>query len=434
MTKPFRIGIAGLGNVGCGVVRILQDYPDLIANRAGRKVEILCVSARDKNKDRGIDLSACEWLDEPGNMAGDPRLDAVVEVMGGAEGTAHNLVERCLKAGKAVITANKALLAEHGAKLARLSDSTITPLMYEAAVAGGIPVIKTLREGFVGNRIEAVYGILNGTCNYILTAMRETGRDFEDVLKEAQAMGYAEADPSFDVDGIDAAHKLSILTALAFGVQPDFSAVQTQGIRQITASDIAYATELGYRIKLLGMARRVANERIVQRMEPCLVPQASPIGAVDGVFNAVLTEGNFVGSSLLVGRGAGQGPTASAVLSDIVDLAKGSYRPVYGIPADELQDAQWGGAADITGHFYMRLDVLDKTGVLADVTAILRDHDISVESVIQRSRNPDQPVSVVLTTHATHHADVELACLQIAALDLVVDRPVAMRIECFERV
>ena len=433
MAKPFRIGIAGLGNVGCGIVRILQDYPDMIANRAGRAVEIVCVSARDRNKERAVDVSAYEWLDEPGGMAGDPRLDAVIEVMGGAEGPARSLVERCLKAGKAVITANKALLAEHGAALARLSDSTVTPLMYEAAVAGGIPVIKTLREGFAGNEIGAVYGILNGTCNYILTAMRETGRDFEDVLKEAQEKGYAEADPAFDVDGIDAAHKLSILTALAFGVKPDFPAVRIEGIRHITASDIAYATELGYRIKLLGMARRVAEGRIVQRMEPCLVPQTSPIGAVDGVYNAVLIEGNFVGTSLLVGRGAGEGPTASAVLSDIVDLAKGNYRPVYGIPVDELQDAQWGGAEDITGHFYIRLDVLDKTGVLADVTAILRDHEISVEAVIQRSRNPDQPVSVVLTTHETRQADVEAACAKIAALKLVVVKPMVMKIERFEQ-
>ncbi len=431
MTKPFRIGIAGLGNVGSGVVKILQQYPDMITNRAGRAVEIVCVSARDKDKKRDIDLSAYEWIDTPETMAGDPRLDAVIELMGGAEGTARTLVERCLKAGKAVITANKALLAEHGEALARISDSTITPLMYEAAVAGGIPVIKTLREGFAGNEIKAVYGILNGTCNYILTEMRETGRAFEDVLKEAQEKGYAEADPTFDVDGIDAAHKLSILTALAFGVKPAFGKMDVEGIRHITASDIAYATELGYRIKLLGMARRIEGNRIVQRMEPCLVPQASPIGAVDGVYNAVFIEGNFVGTSLLVGRGAGEGPTASAVLSDIIDLAKGGHRPVYGIPVDELVEAEWGGAGDIRGHFYIRLDVLDKPGVLADVTAILRDHNISVEAVIQRSRNPDQQVSVVLTTHETRHADVAAACTEIAALKLIVSKPMVMRIERF---
>lgn len=436
MTQPLRVGIAGLGNVGCGVVKILQQYPDMIEARAGRAVEIVCVSARDAKKDRGIDLSAYEWLDDPERMAGDPRLDVVIELMGGAEGAARNLVERCLRAGKPVITANKALLAEHGLALATMADSAGSPLLYEAAVAGGIPVIKTLREGFAGNEINAVYGILNGTCNYILTEMRETGRAFDDVLKEAQQKGYAEADPSFDVDGIDAAHKLSILSALAFGVKPDFSKVGIQGIRHITADDIACVTELGYRIKLLGMARRVADGRIVQRMEPCLVPKHSPIGAVDGVYNAVLIDGNFVGSSLLVGRGAGEGPTASAVLSDVIDVARSpgeraTGRPVYGIPAGDLVAAHWGGPEDILSHFYMRLTVLDKPGVLADITAILRDHHISVESVIQRGRSPDQPVSIILTTHESRQFDVAAACRAIADLHLVRGEPTVMRIVQF---
>ena len=432
MVKPFHVGIAGLGNVGCGVVKILQLHADLVAARAGRPIEIICVSAREQTKKRSVDLSKYEWIDAPERMAGDPRLDAVIEVMGGSEGTARALTERCLKAGKPVVSANKALLAEHGAALAAMSDQSGAPLMYEAAVAGGIPVIKTLREGFAGNKINAVYGILNGTCNYILTEMRETGRSFDDVLKEAQEKGYAEADPSFDVDGIDAAHKLSILTALAFGVKPDFSSMNVEGIRHITASDIAHATELGYRIKLLGMARRVGEgNRIVQRMEPCLVPQNSPIGAVDGVYNAVFTEGDFVGTSLLVGRGAGEGPTASAVLSDLVDLARGAQRPVYGIPAAEMKDAVWGGAEDIQAHFYIHLTVIDQPGVLADVTAILRDHHISVEAVIQRSRNPEQPVSIVLTTHETRQSDVAAACGNIAGLKLISAKPTVIRIERF---
>lgn len=435
MSKPFRIGIAGLGTVGAGVVRMLQDNADLITMRAGRPIEVVSVSARDANKKRDVDLSNYEWLDTPGTMAGDPRIEAVVELIGGSEGPARDLVERSLKAGKSVITANKALLAEHGHALAKYADSALVSLMYEAAVAGGIPIIKSLREGFAGNKINAVYGILNGTCNYILTEMRQTGRSFDDVLKEAQAKGYAEADPSFDVDGIDAAHKLSILAALAFGTKPAFDKVSIQGIRHITATDIQFASELGYRIKLLGMARRSENGRVTQSMTPCLVPQASTIGAVDGVYNAVFTEGDFVGKSLLVGRGAGAGPTASAVLSDIIDLARkgdgAGHIPAYGIPSDELVDAVSGGAQDIHGHFYIHFSVIDKPGVLADVTAILRDHKISVESVIQRSRNPEQPVSVVLTTHDTQQAEVDAACDKISALDLVVSKPTIMRIEQF---
>ena len=431
MSEKLRIGIAGLGTVGTGVVKMLQQNAALIAARAGRPVEIVCVTARSKDKARSVDVSKYQWIDTPEAMAS-ADVDVVVELMGGSEGTARNLVENALKAGKAVITANKALLAEHGLEIARLADAAKVPLMYEAAVAGGIPIIKALREGFAGNNISAIYGILNGTCNYILTTMRETGRGFDDVLAEAQAKGYAEADPAFDVDGIDAAHKLSILTALAFGVKPAFSKVAIQGIRHLTAADMVHATELGYRIKLLGMARRMNNGAIVQTMEPTLVPQDSPIGAVDGVFNAVFVEGDFVHSSLLVGRGAGEGPTASAVLSDIIDVARGKISAVYGVPADKLTDAQWGGTQDIHSHFYMHLAVLDKPGVLADVAAILRDHSISVEAVLQRGRNPDQPVSIVMTTHETRYSDIQAACDRIASVKLVQARPTVLRIEQFQ--
>lgn len=431
MTASFKIAIAGLGTVGAGVVRMIQDHHDLIASRAGRAVEIVAVSAKNKSKKRDIDSTRFAWVDRPVDLAKRDDIDCVVEVMGGSEGDAKDLVEAALQAGKPVITANKALLAEHGLALAVLADQKNVPLLYEAAVAGGIPVIKTLREGFAGNRIQAVYGILNGTCNYILTTMRETGRDFDDVLKEAQAKGYAEADPSFDIDGVDAAHKLSLLAALAFGIKPEFSKMPVEGIRHITAVDIAHATELGYRIKLLGMARRVDGGRVVQAMEPCLVPIESPIGAVEGVFNAVFMRGDHVGDSLLIGRGAGAGPTASAVLSDIVDLSRGATRPVFGIPAHELKAADWGGTADVTSHFYIHLQVFDKPGILADVSAILRDHHISVESVLQRSRNPDQPVSIVLTTHAAKQSDVDAACETIAGLKLIVQQPVVLRIEAF---
>lgn len=429
MTDPLRIAIAGLGTVGCGVVKMLQQHRDLIAARAGRSIDIVAVSARDKSKKRNIDITAYEWVDHSAQLV--DRADVVVELIGGAEGDAKVLVESALKAGKPVVTANKALLAEHGLSLALLSDEQKAPLLYEAAVAGGIPIIKALREGFAGNEIQAVYGILNGTCNYILSEMRETGRDFDSILKEAQAKGYAEADPSFDVDGIDAAHKLSILTVLAFGVKPAFDQVITQGIRDISAADIAFATELGYRIKLLGIARRNPDGKIMQSMEPCLVPHDSPIGAVEGVLNAAFVEGDFMRKNLLVGRGAGAGPTASAVLSDLIDLARGAHIPVYGIQASALQDMRPCGAENIQAHYYIRLNVLDKPGVLADIAAIVRDHHISVEAVMQRSRNPDQPVSIVMTTHECAQADVTAACKKIAGLDLMVQNPAVMRIEKF---
>lgn len=429
MSQPLRIAIAGLGTVGTGVVKMLQQHTDLIAARAGRPIEIVAVSARRRARKRDIDISAYEWVEDPVQLVG--RADLIVELMGGSEGVARTLVESALKAGKAVVTANKALLAEHGFALATLSDQHKVPLMYEAAVAGGIPIIKALREGFAGNAIQAVYGILNGTCNYILTEMRESGRDFDSVLAEAQEKGYAEADPSFDVDGIDAAHKLSILAALAFGVKPSFDQVIVQGIRHISAADIAHATELGYRIKLLGIARRNADGRIMQSMEPCLMPQDSPIGTVDGVLNAAFVEGDFVRKSLLVGRGAGEGPTASAVLSDLIDLARGVHIPVYGIPAAQLQEMQPGAASDIHAHYYIHLTVLDKPGVLADIAAIVRDHNISVEAVMQRSRNPEQPVSIVMTTHECRQSDVAAACEKIARLELMVQNPTVMRIEEF---
>ncbi|HEY8189330.1 MAG TPA: homoserine dehydrogenase, partial [Micavibrio sp.] len=364
-------------------------------------------------------------------MAADPRLDAIVELIGGPEGTARRLVEQSLKAGKTVITANKALLAEHGPSLAELSDRSGTGLMYEASVAGGIPIIKALREGLVGNRIRAVHGILNGTCNYILTEMRETGQPFDAVLKRAQEKGYAESDPALDVDGIDAAHKLSILTGLAFGVKPAFSKMLIHGIRHITAADIGHATDLGYRIKLLGTAMQMEDGTIIQVMEPCLVPQDSLMGAIEGVYNAVSIKGDFVGTSFLVGRGAGEGATASAIVSDLADCARGVRIPVYGIPSRDLKEAQWGGIGDLRRHFYIHLSVIDKPGILADVSAILRDHQISVEAVLQRSRNPDQPVSIVLTTHDARQSDVALACDMIAGLKLVVEKPTIMRIERF---
>lgn len=432
MTLPsLRIAIAGLGTVGAGVIRILQTHADTIARRAGKRIEIVAVHARTRGKDRCVDLSAYEWVDDPLSLAARADIDVIVEVMGGEEGTAKTLTEAALKAGKNVVTANKAMLAKHGMALAALAEAQGGDLRYEAAVAGGIPIIKALREGFAGNDIRALYGILNGTCNYILTEMRTGGRDFPDVLKEAQEKGYAEADPTFDVEGIDAAHKLSILTALAFGVKLDFDAIDITGIRKINAKDIRFADELGYRIKLLGIAERTSGGAIAQSLEPCLVPIDSAIGSVEGVFNAVFVEGDFVDRAMLEGRGAGEGPTASAVVADIIDIARGIRLPVFGIPCADMKPARWAGADDIASEQYLHLIVTDQPGVIADLSAILRDHHISIDTMIQRGRDPGQPVSVVITTHECSRANIRAAAQKIEDLESVLAPPTVMRIQAF---
>lgn len=428
MANALRIGIAGLGTVGTGVIKMIEAHSADIAARAGRSIEIVAVHAQNKDKKRNVDVSKYIWIDNPKDLPS--QVDVVVEVIGG-DGVARELIEASLKAGKPVVTANKALLAKYGLSLAKLAQANNTSLNFEASVAGGIPIIKALREGFAGNRIEGIYGILNGTCNYILTQMRTTQRDFGDVLKEAQAKGYAEADPTFDVDGIDAAHKLSILTSLAFGVEPDFDAMDITGIRHIAASDIDFAGELGYRIKLLGIARRLKNGKIMQSLQPCMVPEQSALGSVEGVYNAVFVEGDFVGNALLEGRGAGEGPTASAVLSDLIDLARGYKLPPYGIPAETMKKASWAGDEDIVSKQYFNLTVLDKPGVIADVAAILRDYEISIETMLQRGRAPGQAVSVVIIAHECSRAAIRKAAAQIGELSTVVAPPTVLRIEQF---
>jgi homoserine dehydrogenase len=327
-----------------------------------------------------------------------------------------------------VVTANKALLAVHGAEIARLAEAKGVPLMFEAAVAGGIPAIKALREGLAANDLSRVLGILNGTCNYILTTMRERGREFAEALHEAQKLGYAEADPSFDVDGIDAAHKLAILAALAFGRPVDFDAVHVEGIRSISALDIALAGELGYRIKLLGIARRTEHG-IETRVHPCMVPVAHPIARVDGVFNAVVAEGDFVGRVVLEGRGAGAGPTASAICADLIDIARGRRTPVWGVSDGALSALPAIPMEKRVGAYYLRLMVLDRPGVIADVTAILRDHQVSLESMLQRGRAPGEAVPVVVTTHDAEEARMRAAIARIEALETVVEKPALIRIE-----
>ncbi|MBF0394954.1 MAG: homoserine dehydrogenase, partial [Alphaproteobacteria bacterium] len=336
MSKPLKIAIAGLGTVGAGTVRLLREQADLIERRAGRPIVVTAVSARDKGRDRGVSLDGMAWFDDAATMAAQADAEVVVELIGGADGTARQVCETAIGRGRHVVTANKALLAHRGTELAAAAEERGVVLAYEAAVAGGIPIIKALREGLAGNRLRQVVGILNGTCNYILTTMRETGRDFGAVLAEAQALGYAEADPSFDIDGVDAAHKLAILTSVAFGCPVNFAGIHIEGIRHVSALDIQFAEELGYRIKLLGIARRT-EAGIEQRVHPCMVPMSSPIAHVEGVFNAVVAEGDFVGRSFYEGRGAGAGPTASAVAADLIDIAAGRRGPTFGVPASRLE-------------------------------------------------------------------------------------------------
>lgn len=431
MPEEISIAVAGLGTVGAGALRLLQENAEIITARCGRRVKVAAVSARDRARDRGCDLADMAWYDDPVRMAREADAEVVVELIGGSEGPARATVEAALSAGRHVVTANKALLAHHGQALAEAADAAGRTIAYEAAVAGGIPVIKAIREGLAANRIRRLHGILNGTSNYILTTMRETGRGFDDVLAEAQSLGYAEADPSFDVDGVDAAHKLAILTSLAFGVRIDFDAIHMEGIRHVAPADIAYAEELGFRIKLLATAE-LRNGGVEQRVHPAMVPATAPIAAVEGVLNAVVTESDFAGPTVLEGRGAGAGPTASAVVADIVDIALGRVGPVFGVRADRLGSVPTLPVDRHVGAFYIRLTVIDRPGVIADVAAALRDESVSLESMIQRGRDPDMPVAVVLTTHETQEAPLRRALGRIAQLEAIAEPPRLIRIESFE--
>jgi homoserine dehydrogenase len=428
MTRPLSVAIAGLGTVGGGVLKMLRDNADIVSARAGRDIAVPAVAARARPRDRGFPLTGLRWYEDPAALAADPGVDVVVELMGGSEGPARALAEAAIGAGKPLVTANKALLAVHGASLARAAEERGVALGFEAAVAGGIPVIKALREGLSGNRISAVAGILNGTCNYILTQMRERGREFAEVLADAQRLGYAEADPSFDIDGVDAAHKLAILAALAFGRPVAFEDVHVEGIRRVSAVDIAFATELGYRIKLLGIARQT-GAGIETRVHPCMVLGSAPIARVDGVFNAVVAEGDFVGRVMLEGRGAGAGPTASAVVADLIDIARGRHTPVWGASGAALSTAPSVPMSAHVGAYYLRLMVVDRPGVIADVTAILRDMGVSLESMLQRGRSPGEAVPVVLVTHETRESAMRAALDRIGALDTVMEEPTMIRIE-----
>ncbi|MAM93747.1 homoserine dehydrogenase [Parvibaculum sp.] len=430
MSNSLRIGIAGLGTVGAGVVKILAERSTHLTAACGRPLELVAVSARDKTRDRGIDLSGVRWEDDPMALASAGDIDLVVELIGGSEGIARELVEASLKAGKHVATANKALVAHHGTALAQAAESKGVALNYEAAVAGGIPIVKAMREALAGNEIRSIHGILNGTCNYILTEMETTGRDFADVLKDAQDLGYAEADPTFDVGGIDAAHKLAILASLAFGTEVDFDNVHIEGIEKISATDIAFAKDFGFKVKLLAIAEK-SDDGIVQRVHPALVPEGTPLAAVSGVYNAVAVDGDRVGHLVLEGRGAGEGPTASAVLSDIVDIARGLIVAPFIVPATKLKAPARPLMEAHKSSFYLRLRAVDRAGSMAAITRALAEASISIERIVQRGGKGDDSgrLPVVFVTHETDESTMARARTLLAQHEDVAGTPLMIRIE-----
>lgn len=427
MTKPLRVAIAGLGTVGGGVVRLLASRRNEIAARAGRPIDCVLVAARDRGKARDGSIANIPWADDVQELA-QSDADVVVELIGGEEGAARALVERALAHRKHVVTANKALLAYHGALLAALAEEKGVSLRFEGAAAGGVPIVKALRESLIAYDIVAVRGILNGTCNYILTEMEATGRAFADVLAEAQRLGFAEADPTLDIGGGDTAHKLALLSSLAFGITPELANIPIEGIARITPQDIAFAREFGCRIKLLGIARRV-GERIDQRVQPAMVKLGTPLADVSGAFNAVVADCGEAGPFFFQGRGAGEAPTASAVVADLVDIARGNASPAFGRPAAELRRGLPAPPRSLTSAFYLRFDVLDVPGVLAEIAGHLAQSEISIESMIQRGRAPGEPVSIVMITHETTHEAVAHALKVIAGSDRVLGTPCMIPLE-----
>ncbi|WP_371153226.1 homoserine dehydrogenase [Jannaschia sp. 2305UL9-9] len=426
MTSPLRLGIAGLGTVGTGVVRIVQDTADLLSARTGRRIEITAISARSRGKDRGVDLSAYAWEDDPVALARRDDVDLFVELMGGSDGPAKAATEAALSAGKPVVTANKAMLALHGQALAELAEANGAPLRYEAAVAGGIPVVKALTEGLAGNVITRVSGVMNGTCNYILTRMEHSGLPYEEIFAEAEGLGFLEADPTLDVGGIDAGHKLAILSAIAFGTQVDFDGVQLQGIERVSIDDIHRARDMGYRIKLLGEARRT-DAGIEQSMRPTLVPADSPLGQLEGGTNMVVIEGDAVGQIVLRGAGAGEGPTASAVMSDVIDIARGFTLPTFGQPASSLAPAKRANAVTACAH-YVRLMLRDEPGALARVATVLGQAGISIDRMRQYD-HPGADAPVLIVTHPCAPVDLSDALSGVVATGVVRGDPVALQIQ-----
>ncbi|MBE0414502.1 homoserine dehydrogenase [Yoonia sp.] len=427
MTEPLRLGIAGLGTVGVGIVRIVQAHADLLEKRAGRPIVISAVSARSRTKDRGVDLSGYAWEDDPVALAMRDDVDLFIEVMGGSEGPAKDATEAAIAAGKDVVTANKALLAIHGQALAEMAEAAGRVIRFEAAVAGGIPVVKALTEGLAGNAITRVMGVMNGSCNYILTRMEDAGLSYDAVFDEANALGYLEADPQLDVGGIDAGHKLALLAAIAFGTQVNFDAVELEGIGSITIDDIRQAADMGFKIKLLGVAQ-MTGRGLEQRMSPCLVPDTSPLGQLQGGTNMVVLEGDAVGQIVLRGPGAGEGPTASAVMGDVIDVARGMRISTFGQPARTLRNARAARAA-VPAPYYLRLQLLDKPGALAKVAHVLGEAGISIDRMRQYNHDDRTIAPVLIVTHKTTRTALEEALADFQRTSVVTGTPVAIRIE-----
>ncbi len=426
MSQPLRLGIAGLGTVGIGVVKIIRNHAELLAQRTGRPIVITAVSARSKGKDRGVPLSDYAWEDDPVALARREDVDVFVELMGGSEGAAKDATEAAIAAGKDVVTANKALLAHHGQALALAAEAAGHVIQFEAAVAGGIPVIKALTEGLAANEIGRVMGVMNGTCNYILTRMENAGLTYEEAFNEADGLGYLEADPNLDVGGIDAGHKLSLLAAIAFGTQVDFPSVELEGIGSITIEDIHQAADMGYKIKLLGVAQ-MTGRGLEQRMSPCLVPDTSPLGQLQGGTNMVVLEGDSVGQIVLRGAGAGEGPTASAVMGDVMDIARGTRVSTFGQPATTLRKARAARAA-VPAPYYLRLQLQDKPGALAKVARVLGEAGISIDRMRQYGHQ-DTTAPVLIVTHKTTRSSLDEALSGMATTGVVEGAPVAIRIE-----
>jgi homoserine dehydrogenase len=433
MPSPLRVGIAGLGNVGAAVITLLGRHAEALQHRTGRQITITGVSACHKAKQRGIDLASFAWFDDCVALARSPGIDLFVELIGGEEGVGLAAAEAALDAGKSFVTANKALLAKHGMRLAALAEDKGVAFAFEASVAGGIPIVKTLREGLAGNSIERVYGILNGTCNYILTRMESEGLAFAQCLGEAQKLGYAEADPTFDIGGFDTAHKLAILTSLAFGTVIDTAAIAVEGIESIAPADLEAAAELGYRVKLLGVAQRT-RFGIEQRVHPSMVPKSTAIAQVMGVTNAITIDADAVHELTLVGPGAGGEATASAIVADIADIALGVRSTPFGRPVAALVPVPHAPMQMHEGGYYIRLSVYDRPGAAAAIATRMAERGISLESIVQRRRpgtkiGPSGAVPVVLITHATHEKSVRQALEAAVADGFLAEKPQVIRIE-----
>ncbi|MBN8185695.1 homoserine dehydrogenase [Salipiger thiooxidans] len=426
MSDPLRLGIAGLGTVGAGVVKIVRQKAALLEDRSGRAIAISAVSARNRDKDRGVPLDSYGWEDDPVMLATRDDVDVFVELVGGSDGPAKAAVEAALKAGKDVVTANKALLAHHGQALAELAESNGCVLRFEAAVAGGIPVIKALTEGLAANEVTRVMGVMNGTCNYILTRMESGGLSYDEAFAEADGLGYLEADPELDVGGIDAGHKLSLLSAIAYGTQVAFDGVELEGIGRVSIDDIRQAADMGYKIKLLGVCR-MSGRGLEQSMSPCLVPATSPLGQLDGGTNMVVIEGDQVGQIVLRGAGAGEGPTASAVMGDVLDIARGTRVTTFGAPASKLVKAV-AAKATTPAPYYLRMALADKPGALAKVASALGEAGVSIHRMRQYD-HVNEAAPVLIVTHKTTRAALDTALAAMPGTGVVIGDPVALRIE-----